>query len=373
MKSAGAVKGPRERASLSSYVNRISAEQRDYLQQSIETFETYVHYIIAAKDGMMSGMVDLAYSEIAYFKADVKNAEKLAHQAIRQAREAEQFQIECRALFFLLRISIHRGDTSIIGDLLQRLDALVGNKSFLRGSTLCDIVTGWFYAQIGQEDRVADWLKNDFEQSDLNSLQYGLEKLVRAKYLLLKRRYHAILALFAVPDAVYGLEAFLFGNLEVGALQAVCMYHVGDKEGAISALEDAYSLSLSNGLDMPFIELGRDMRTLTAAAMKSQSCAIPRQWLEKIRVKASTYAKKLNYVVSASRPEHRDSDQLALTSKERDILIDLCHGLSRTEIAYNHNISINTAKASIQMIYTKLGAQNTADAIRIAATLKIIE
>jgi LuxR family maltose regulon positive regulatory protein len=322
----------------------------------------------------MSGMVDLAYSEIAYFKADVKNAEKLAYQAIRQAREAEQFQIECRALFFLLRISIHRGNTEMIGDLFRQLKTQVENKSFLRGSTLCDIVTGWFYAQIGQEDRIAGWLKNDFEQSDLNSLQYGMEKLVRAKYFLLKKRYHAVLALFASQDTVYGLEAFLLGKLEVTALCAVCTYHVGDKKGAIEALEEAYTLSLNDELDLPFIELGRDMRTLTAAAMKDQNCAIPRQWLEKIRVKSSTYAKKLNYVVSEYRQsDHRNKERFVLTSKERDILIDLCHGLSRTEIAYNRSVSINTAKASIQTIYTKLGAKNTADAIRIAATLKIIE
>jgi DNA-binding CsgD family transcriptional regulator len=34
---------------------------------------------------------------------------------------------------------------------------------------------------------------------------------------------------------------------------------------------------------------------------------------------------------------------------------------------------VNTVKMLIQTIYTKLGAQNTADAIWIAATLKLIE
>jgi DNA-binding CsgD family transcriptional regulator len=62
-----------------------------------------------------------------------------------------------------------------------------------------------------------------------------------------------------------------------------------------------------------------------------------------------------------------------LTKKEAEILKDMCHGLSRSEIAFNHNLSVNTVKAAIQIIDAKLGAQNIADAIRIAVAQKIIE
>jgi DNA-binding NarL/FixJ family response regulator len=51
----------------------------------------------------------------------------------------------------------------------------------------------------------------------------------------------------------------------------------------------------------------------------------------------------------------------------------MCHGLSRTEIACNRSLSMSTIKTLIQTIYAKLGAQNTAEAIWIAARFKLIE
>jgi LuxR family maltose regulon positive regulatory protein len=116
------------------------------------------------------------------------------------------------------------------------------------------------------------------------------------------------------------------------------------------------------------------MRTLTAAALKEKDYGIPRPWLEKIHKKSSAYAKNLSYVISEYRNfNHLNEKLFTLTYKEKEILVDICHGLSRTEIAYNHNLSVNTVKMLIQTIYTKLGAQNTADAIWIAATLKLVQ
>ena len=53
-------------------------------------------------------------------------------------------------------------------------------------------------------------------------------------------------------------------------------------------------------------------------------------------------------------------------------MADLSHGLSRSEIAANRDLSINTVKMAINTIYSKLGARNLADLIRIAVERKII-
>jgi LuxR family maltose regulon positive regulatory protein len=125
---------------------------------------------------------------------------------------------------------------------------------------------------------------------------------------------------------------------------------------------------------MPFIELGKDMRTQTATALKEKSCTVPRAWLEKIQKKASTYAKNLSYVISEYRIFHHLNDKAyTLSNREKEVLADMCHGLSRTEIACNRAISMSTIKTLIQSIHAKLGAQNTAEAIWIAARFKLIE
>jgi LuxR family maltose regulon positive regulatory protein len=368
-------KGPRERTLISSYVSRVKyPASKGALQHNSDEFALYADYAITVKNGMLQGVVDLLECETAYFQADIKKAEALASQAAAKARDAEQFQVENRALFFLLRTNLYMGNSENLRSVLEQLRAQMGNAEFIDGYTLNDIVCGWFYAHIRQLDRVADWLKNNLEKSELNTLLYGPEKLVQAKCFLAEKKYYAALSALEGQDGMYGLEAFLLGKLEVSVLRAVCKYNAGDKDGAMQELATAYDISLTDDLDMPFIELGKDMRTLTAAALRDEKCKIPRQWLDRIHKKSSAYAKTLSYVITDYRNYNRLNEKLfALTNKEKEILLDLCHGLSRTEIAYNRNISVNTVKLLIQTVCSKLGAQNTAEAVWIAANLKLAE
>ncbi|MDR2665379.1 MAG: hypothetical protein LBC21_03770, partial [Oscillospiraceae bacterium] len=229
MMSGRISKGPRERTLISSYVSRVKyPANRGDLQRGIDEFARYAGYAITVKNGMMQGVVELAECEAAYFQSDIKKAEALAYQAIASAHDAEQFQVENRALFFLLRINLHMGNPERLRSVLEQLEAQLSNMEYLGGYTLYDITCGWFYAHIRQLDRVADWLKNDFEKSELNTLLYGLEKLVQAKCFLVNKKYYAALAALEGQNGMYGLEAFLLGKLEVSVLRAVCKYNAGD-------------------------------------------------------------------------------------------------------------------------------------------------
>jgi len=65
-------------------------------------------------------------------------------------------------------------------------------------------------------------------------------------------------------------------------------------------------------------------------------------------------------------------NDIIITPRESEILNDLSHGLSRTEIAASRNLSINTVKMLVNSIYMKLGTESLADAIRIATERKIL-
>jgi LuxR family maltose regulon positive regulatory protein len=167
----------------------------------------------------------------------------------------------------------------------------------------------------------------------------------------------------------------LFGKLEMKVLEAACKYQIKNKDASLLALKEAYDLSLSNSLTMPFIELGKDMRTLTAAAMREKSCDIPRPWLEMINRKAATYAKRLAFVVS----EYKEANNLdgkydvPMSGREMEVLNGLWQGLSRAEIAAAHDLSVNTVKMVLSSVYSKLGADNIADVIRIALDRGLIK
>jgi LuxR family maltose regulon positive regulatory protein len=271
---------------------------------------------------------------------------------------------------------IFRGKTEEIPGILKQFEAQLEQPFYLNRSTHYDITTGWFYIQTGRVDKLAPWLKDDFEESDLNSINIGLEIVVKAKYHYAEKHYPAALAVLQHRENKYGIWAFVMGKIVILVMEAVCFYQLHDKEEAYRTLEEAYNLAQPNDLYMPFTELGKDMRTLVNAALKDGATAIPRDRLLKIRNNASAYAKKLFAVTEQYNPPGRqsivvgDTGNYALTvslsPREMDALTGLSQGLTWEEIAEALGISLNTVKSVIRSVYTKLGAINRADAVRLA-------
>jgi LuxR family maltose regulon positive regulatory protein len=363
-------------SSMTSYVCRVNSTAVGEMEKYIDALAAMIPHTAATMGGCDSGLDDLARGELALFREDIPGAEQAAQKAIRAARANDQWEIENRALFFLLRIHLYRGDCDAIRDIFKQLEAQLTLPLYLNRTIFHDIVCGWFYAQIGDTEQLAPWLKNDFEESDLNSINHGLEILVKAKYHFAEKRYPAALAALEGRENKYGAGAFVIGQVEMKALEAVCRYRLRDKAGAFADLKEAYELARPNALYLPFTELGKDMRTLANAALQDTAIPINREWLEAIRRNASAYAKKLFITAKQfhTRTSRRDAvtGSSGLSPRELAVLTGLSLGLTREEIAKGESISINTVKSVIKSVYYKLDAVNRADAVRIAAARKLL-
>jgi LuxR family maltose regulon positive regulatory protein len=343
-----------------------------------------VSYVSQSMGGCFAGLDDLAWAEYSFFQVQMAKAEQFARQALQKAQKANQYEIENRALYYLLRISIYHGTYERIQDLLKLLEAQLSQQNYLNRYTYYDITMGWFYIHIGQSGKVASWLKSDFEESTLNSLAYGLETLIRTKYHFSEGRYQAALAVMANQKGPYSYGGILFGKIGFKLLEALCCYRLDDISGAIRSLEAAYELASPNGLDMPFIEMGKDTRAMIGGILKKkpggqecaipEACTIPREWLERIYRSASSYARKVSAVTEKFRESDRQNRRSSsiLSRREMDVLAGLSQGLTRGEIAEASSISINTVKSTVKNVYNKLGALNRADAVRIATKLGIL-
>jgi len=118
--------------------------------------------------------------------------------------------------------------------------------------------------------------------------------------------------------------------------------------------------------------LGKDMRTLTAAVQKDPKIKIPKPWLENVNRRASSYAKRQAHVITEYKRANNMADGIVMSPREMEILADLSHGLSRSEIATSRGLSINNVKMVINNVYDKLGVENLADLIRVALEKKLI-
>jgi LuxR family maltose regulon positive regulatory protein len=371
------VRPPTSVIALGTYLCRPNSEEKGEMEKYIEAISASVPYISVTFGGCCLGMDDLCRAELAFFRGDIAGAEKFIRQALPNARQGDQYEIESRSLFYLLRINLFKGNYGAIVETLKQVEAQLDTQDYPTRFTNYDIVSGWYYAHIGQPDRLAPWLKNDFEQSDLNSIVFGLEILVKAKYHFAEKHFPAALAVLESWETRNSRWAFVLGKIETKAMEAACRYQLKDREGAFAALVEAYRLSHPNAIVMPFTELGKNMRALADAALKEKLPTLPREWLEKIRLNAAAYAKKLFALTEILRPEAAgessfDQGMPKLSRREMEVLANLSQGMTQEEIAGISSLSVNTVKSVVRSIYNKLGAVNKADAVRIAASLGLV-
>jgi LuxR family maltose regulon positive regulatory protein len=320
-------------------------------------------------DGRMAGLDELARGEVKFFQGDIRPAEELITRAMDQAQEKKQFEIVHRALFYVLRIAVSQGNYVKAEQALKETKAQLDENEYINRFTNYDISLSWYYYILGLPEKMVDWLKEDFMPYSHAAFIENSGNQIKARFYFLTRDD---LPLLSYIHEMKQRESYLFGRLEMLAIEACVHYRMKDKEKAFAVLSEAYQAASPNEIVMPFIELGKDMRTLSSAALKESGGNIPRAWLESINRKSASYAKRQAHVVAEYKQANRMTGGIVLSPRETEILVDLSHGLSRSEIATSRNLSINTVKMVINSIYMKLDAKNLPDVIRIAMEEKLL-
>ncbi|MDR0442681.1 MAG: LuxR C-terminal-related transcriptional regulator [Treponema sp.] len=338
-------------------------------EECIDALARTVAHISRCCNGRMTGEDDLARGEFKFFQGDTTAAETLITRALAQAREKRQFEIVHRALLYTLRIAVSQGNLAKAEQALKDMKAQLDENEYANRFINYDISVSWFYYILAMPDHVTDWLKENFSPYGHAGFIENFGNQIKARFCYMTRSYVSLLSYI---HEMKERESFLFGRVEMLAIEACVYYKIKSKRKAYAVLQDAYEAAAPNGILMPFIEMGKDMRTLAASALKNSACAIPSIWLENVSRKASTYAKRKSSIITEYKQVNRIRDGIILTPREAEILTDLSHGLSRSEIAAGRNLSINTVKMVINMIYAKVGAGNLADLIRIAVERKMI-
>jgi LuxR family maltose regulon positive regulatory protein len=318
---------------------------------------------------MMAGISDLAHGELLFYQEKINAAETFIVHGLERARERSQFEIVQMALFYILRIAVYRGNFIKAEQALKDMEAQLGESAYTNRFISYDIALAWYYSYLGLLEYIPDWLKDKFAPYGHAYFIENFGNRMKARYCYQIKNYPILLAYMREQRQ---RESILFGRVEILAMEACVHFKMNNKKDALAVLEEAYNEAEPNDIIMPFIGRGKDMRTLCSATLKEPECSIPVSWLEMIKSKASSYAKRQSHIIAEYKKANNIEDEIIITVRETDILTDLAHGLSRTEIAANHNLSVNTVKMVINSIYSKLGVENLADLIRIAVERKII-
>ncbi|MDR2957687.1 MAG: LuxR C-terminal-related transcriptional regulator [Coriobacteriales bacterium] len=352
------------------WINPVGTSQAGALQEFITTFTKAVGHVSNSLNGTMAGLDDLAMGELKFYQDDILAAEADIHRALEKARENRQYDTEHRAFFYLLRIAMLQGNYVKTEEMLSQMSLLLDQEEYSIRFATYDIALAWFYCMIGIENKVPPWLRERFTPYGHAYFLENYANQVKASYFYLTQNYPVLLAYI---DELKQRESVLYGRIEMLVMEACVHYKMRNKDRAFETLREAYTAASTNRIVIPFISFGKDMRTLTAAAIKEPGIGIPHEWLEEINRKSASFAKRRSHIITEYKKANEIKDDIILTPRELEILTDLSHGLSRREIAVNRSLSVNTVKMVINIIYSKLGADNLVELIRIATEQQMIK
>jgi ATP/maltotriose-dependent transcriptional regulator MalT len=319
--------------------------------------------------GFFVGFDNLAQGELCFYRGDFEEAERHLLISVDKARVCDQYVTVNLALVYLMRIALSHGDFSSASEYMRAMEDMLNEKDHGVRYTMYDISYGFYLLSLDQPEQMPEWLKGDFSSYTHPAFLENYANQVRAHYHFYVHRYSALLA-FAENSTKQ--QTILFGNIGLKVLAALSLYQLKRRSDAIDMLTEAYLLAEPNKIVTPFILFAKDMRTLTAAALKDPACKIPKEWLEDVNRKSSTYAKRKTHMISEYKAANSLEEEITLTKRETAVLNDLAQGLSRTEIAASQSISINTVKLVINNIYGKLNVTSLPEAIRTAIDRKIM-
>ena len=324
--------------------------------------------------GFLAGFDDLARGELCFCRGQIDDAVQYLKQSVDKARVCDQYLTQTRALIYLMQIDFYRGDYIAATAKLKEMEAMISEEDYGVRYTMYDIACGFYHLSLDRYEDVPDWLKSDFSPYTHPSF---LENYANRVKLLYHYKTHKYSALLAFIENSMEQQTILLSKIELLTLKALSLYKLKQRDEAITAFAEAWRLAESNNIIVMFAKYEKDIRTLTAAALKNAAVhngayPIPIKRLEEINRKSSAYAKRKFKNIAEYKHINNIKKEIYLTKRETAVLKDLSDGFSRNEIAVSQNISINTVKTVINSIYGKLGVFSLPEAIRAAVDRKLI-
>ena len=351
------------------WINAAGSSRKGAPEEYIGALTRTVSMVSKSLKGFMSGEDELARGELLFYRGDTIAALPYITRALSLARENKQFEVVHRALLYSMRLAVTEGNFTAMEQAIKETEAQLKENGYTRRFINYDLSLSLYYYLLGLAEKTPEQFKQDFSAYSHSAFIENSGNQIKARFCFLTRQYPPLLSYIREMKQ---RESYLFGRVEMLAMEACIHYKMKNKPKAMEVLLEAYNTASPNGLLMPFVELGKDMRTLTGVMLKEPDSTIPKAWLEKISRKSATYAKHQSSILKEYRSANPLEDTIVFSQRQEEILADLSRGLSRADIASSRKLSENTVKMIITNIYDKLEAENRADLIRIAVKRKVI-
>ncbi|MDL2238091.1 LuxR C-terminal-related transcriptional regulator [Christensenellaceae bacterium OttesenSCG-928-K19] len=368
-----------KKKSMLRYKNYSIFSVQDYTPGAVERMEKEIYdgfeYMNAVEGGVSAGFQYLFSAEAAYQKYELKRAQGMASKAFFEAKTAGAHDIACNALLILATVALKQGKYLEMTDIVHSIEKYVDSTGIPELIAVKEYVFNWRELSLCPAAQMPKWVNAlDSGFVSMTPLVIGRGELHYAIYLLVKKQYSTMVAYLEQVKPLYTTKGW-GESLSANIMSAIGYMKLRDEERAVDVFKETYDLTYHNKIMTPFIEFAGLTRTLIEHVRKLDKYEFDWEWLDDIYRKASTFGKRLSFMMK----EHARQNNIApereiqLTEREVEVLRCLAQGLTREEIAEEHHIAISTVKSVITNIYNKLGAVNRVDAVRTALDFGILD
>ena len=303
-------------------------------------------------------------ADILYHTGHIEKALSIAAPVYSALVEANQYYMAMVVGFILIRCHIAQGNPKKTEQVIAQLAKYSRILSKPRLKEVYKTVQGWINCTTGYMGAYPRFLRTPD----------GLEHCVldlRTQMMLadITERGHlegAVVrcARHSIPDAFAVKE--LYANL----YNAMLLFQLGKREGAVALFYEQYMKTQKNRVIMAFAEYGKQILPLLQYALgRPDGDRFARRWSDKLNQMATQYEESLCVI----RGEQKTANIIdAFTDLEIDVLRGLTNNLTISQTAELVHISADETKEHIRSIYRKLGVHNRTEAVAKAVGAHII-
>jgi len=344
---------------------------RERMEQAAYEAAPWINKVL---HGCMSGMEYIISAESAFMICDFDQARQKAYKGIYKAESNGQHDYAMNGYFVLTRIGWMQGDLAEMEKQKQSLVEYAARYKIAIIDEIRDTILTWYYLKLRDISRVPrSIITMDYSKRPLPA--YGRLQIAYASYLMVKGEYAKMVGMLEHPRGLFLSGGVWHDRIRLFILLAIGYHHLDQHQSAVSALGTACDMCRHNNLTALFIETGDYLLPLMRLARQRRNFDFYPLWLDSIYDRVRDFARRAEEVCAEYRKRNpvRTIKDNPLSRRERQVLQALAQGLTREEIALAQYISVNTVKAAIRSIYTKLNAGNRAEAVSIALVRGYIE
>lgn len=348
----------------------LPSNEAGQMDKIIESVFKSTPYVESFTDKLGYGMEYLFAGEAEMLRCNIEKAKDYFCKAMYKADKHSQLDITMNAHHNMMRIEMYLGNSKQLKYHYNEIQKINRNNNFSELAEINDYADIWLYSHLDDVESMPLWAQSTSEHK-LESIpvDYGRNIIGHSVYLIGKFEYAEAIHQIRKLDDVFRERGMWQLKLTVLLMECISLMRLNKINKATEIFKKAYDMSYGNNIKFPFMEYGNLMMTMIGF-IKNKADGFDPAWLNDLNRRCIEFANNKTKVVRdySNAYTGKKSRGIELTKRELEVLGHLAKGQNREEISNELEITVNGVKKHITNIYSKLGAINRADAIRLATT-----